>query len=212
MNTSSNTIIPLESIQIATPCRADWDKMSGDDQSRFCGSCAKNVYNLSAMSRDEAQRLILEKEGHLCVQLHRRADGTIITSDCAVGISPMHRSAGAFRSLMAASVAAVLGVFGIRSSQAVESSGAKPKVAQPVNPEMTAEMGIVGPPQTTPKTKEQPQVIMGKPVMPSPTATPKPAPHRVTMGMIAIPVKQPKPKQTTKPAPKKNDAAPKSAR
>ncbi|RYG66595.1 hypothetical protein EON80_15125 [bacterium] len=54
MNTSSNTVISLESIQIATPCRADWDKMSGNGKSRFCGSSAKHVSTLSAMTNGEA--------------------------------------------------------------------------------------------------------------------------------------------------------------
>ncbi|HEY0076993.1 MAG TPA: hypothetical protein VGB77_23105, partial [Abditibacteriaceae bacterium] len=68
----------LDDIRVATPCRADWDKMSGDEQARFCQSCRKNVYNIAMMSRDEALALITEKEGNLCVRLSRRADGTLI--------------------------------------------------------------------------------------------------------------------------------------
>src|SRR3954452_5823731 len=37
----------LESIRIASPCKANWDDMVGDERARFCGQCAKNVYNLS---------------------------------------------------------------------------------------------------------------------------------------------------------------------
>ncbi len=77
--------IALEEICIATPCRADWDKMQGDDKSRFCGSCAKNVYNLSSMTRLEAETLIREKEGQLCVRFFQRADGTMLTTNCPVG-------------------------------------------------------------------------------------------------------------------------------
>lgn len=76
---------PLDNLQIASPCRADWHKMTGDDKARFCGSCQKNVFNISLMSRQEAEALILEKEGNLCVRLARRADGTIITGDCPIG-------------------------------------------------------------------------------------------------------------------------------
>lgn len=74
--------IALEEIKIARPCRADWDAMSGDQRARFCGMCHKNVYDISRMSRVEAENLIREKEGRLCVRLYRRADGTVITSDC----------------------------------------------------------------------------------------------------------------------------------
>src|SRR5688500_3609243 len=53
----------LENIRVATPCRADWKLMTGDERTRHCGDCKKNVYNLSNMTRDEAEALILEKEG-----------------------------------------------------------------------------------------------------------------------------------------------------
>lgn len=76
----------LEKIRIARPCPARWDEMTGDDRVRFCGLCQKNVYNLSAMSKEAATRLIEEREGDLCVRLYRRRDGTILTPDCPVGV------------------------------------------------------------------------------------------------------------------------------
>ena len=79
-------MIPLEQIQIASPCPASWAEMTGTKQVRFCQGCRKNVYNLSAMTRDEAQALVEAKEGHLCVRFYRRADGTMLTQDCPVGL------------------------------------------------------------------------------------------------------------------------------
>src|SRR5687768_15456484 len=76
----------LERVQIASPCTARWEDMRGDDQVRYCGECRLNVYNLSAMSREEAETLIIAKEGKLCAGFHRRADGTILTRDCPVGL------------------------------------------------------------------------------------------------------------------------------
>ena len=29
----------LSAIQIASPCTADWNAMTGDDRARFCGEC-----------------------------------------------------------------------------------------------------------------------------------------------------------------------------
>ena len=46
---------PLDRIKIASPCTADWRFMLGNDLVRFCGQCNKNVYNLSAMKREEAE-------------------------------------------------------------------------------------------------------------------------------------------------------------
>src|SRR5689334_4619149 len=76
----------LENVRIATPCSADWSQMAGDDRVRFCGGCEKNVYNLSAMTRAEAEALVREREGRLCVRMYQRADGTVLTQDCPVGV------------------------------------------------------------------------------------------------------------------------------
>lgn len=82
----SNPVDFLKQIDVATPCSARWDDMTGDDRSRFCGLCKKHVYNLSAMKTQEAAQLIQEKEQKLCVRFYRRADGTILTTDCPVGV------------------------------------------------------------------------------------------------------------------------------
>ncbi|WP_437288983.1 hypothetical protein [Sorangium sp. So ce406] len=77
----------LDSLRVASPCPARWDEMVGDDRVRFCRTCEKNVYNLSEMPRDEAERLVRASAGDLCVRLYRRADGTVLTADCPVGVS-----------------------------------------------------------------------------------------------------------------------------
>ena len=81
----SNFDNPLKNIRIASPCSANWDEMYGNERKRFCGDCQLNVYNLSGMGRKEAEDLILNSEGRLCVRFYRRPDGSIITQDCPVG-------------------------------------------------------------------------------------------------------------------------------
>jgi hypothetical protein len=81
----------LESLRVASPCTASWEAMSGDEQVRFCGSCEKNVYNLSAMTREDAERLLAAREGSVCVRYYQRADGTVMTSDCPVGVKRKRR-------------------------------------------------------------------------------------------------------------------------
>src|SRR3989337_3907613 len=76
---------PLNNIKIASPCPADWNKMIGDERKRYCGDCKLNVYNLSGMTRAEAESLLINSEGRLCVRFFRRADGTVLTKDCPVG-------------------------------------------------------------------------------------------------------------------------------
>jgi len=58
---------------------------------RFCSQCNLNVYNLSGMSREEAEALITKTEGRLCVRFYRRADGSILTQNCPVGLKAIKR-------------------------------------------------------------------------------------------------------------------------
>ena len=55
----------LDHVRVAAPCQADWDQMIGSERVRFCGQCSLNVYNLSAMSRSDAESLIARNEGRL---------------------------------------------------------------------------------------------------------------------------------------------------
>ena len=85
-NTTTRRLPLLNNLKIATPCSESWDGMVGDDQVRFCGGCLKNVYNISAMTTREAQELIADKEGDVCIRMFQRRDGTLINADCPVGI------------------------------------------------------------------------------------------------------------------------------
>ncbi len=81
----------LENLQVASPCHEKWGDMVGDETARFCLKCEKNVYDLSSMTRAEAESLITAKEGKLCVRYYRRADGTVLTADCPEGIARQRR-------------------------------------------------------------------------------------------------------------------------
>lgn len=82
---------PLDQVQVAAPCQADWNQMIGSERVRFCGQCNLNVFNLSGMSRVEAESLIVRTEGRVCVRFYRRFDGSIITKDCPVGLRAIQR-------------------------------------------------------------------------------------------------------------------------
>lgn len=77
---------PLDHVRVAAPCPADWDRMVGDDRDRFCNQCSLHVYNLSGMTRREAETLVSNAEGRVCVRYYRRRDGTILTKNCPVGL------------------------------------------------------------------------------------------------------------------------------
>ena len=83
-----SSVIPLLSnVKVAAPCSASWQSMEAIDGDRvpFCGECKKNVYNLSPMTQTQAEGLLREHEGHLCVRYYQRTDGTILTQNCPVG-------------------------------------------------------------------------------------------------------------------------------
>lgn len=98
----------LDRLYVASPCSADWDAMPGTNQVRFCNQCQLNVYNISAMTRKQAEALIANTEGRLCTRLYRRADGTIITQDCPKGLQAVKRRVSRIAS---AALSALLGVF-----------------------------------------------------------------------------------------------------
>ena len=82
----------LDQVRVASPCKAEWNEMLGDERVRFCLSCEKNVYNLSSMTRDDAESLLRERLGNdLCVRFYQRADGTILTQDCPEGVKKKRR-------------------------------------------------------------------------------------------------------------------------
>ena len=85
----------LDNIRVGTPCRVAWDAMPGDERKRACSKCEKNVYNISELTRAEAEALIIQHEGKLCVRYYQRPDGTILLSDCTIrGAAYWKRRAG----------------------------------------------------------------------------------------------------------------------
>lgn len=108
-------------IELATPCSADWSAMSGDERRRSCAQCRKHVYDLSGLTRDEIRALLSRPEGSPCVRFYQRADGTVLTADCPVGLRERAaRLAWRARAAWAAAVVAILGVLGLGAAADVE--------------------------------------------------------------------------------------------
>src|SRR3954452_18101048 len=105
----------LKHVRVASPCKSDWDQMIGTDRVRFCGQCNLNVYNLSAMTRDQAESLIAANEGRLCVRFYRRRDGSIITQDCPVGLRAVRARLSYWTKASAAAVLTFLAAIGFES-------------------------------------------------------------------------------------------------
>src|ERR1700742_1380056 len=119
---------PLDGVKVAAPCPADWEKMVGDERMRYCGECSLHVYNLSGMTKREAEALIANTEGRLCVRFYRRSDGTVLTRNCPVGLRAPKRRAARIAS---ATLTAVLGFFaGVGINFGISSPAAPPVVGE----------------------------------------------------------------------------------
>ena len=106
---------PLSSIKIASPCSQDWNEMIGTERKRFCGECKLNVYNLSGMTQTEAELLLLNSEGRLCVRFFKRADGTILTKDCPVGWQAVKRRVSRISAAAASLILGIVSGLGLNS-------------------------------------------------------------------------------------------------
>lgn len=140
----------LDRVRVASPCKADWNQMTGDDKVRHCAQCRLNVYNLSGMSREEAESLIQAKEGKLCVRFFQRADGTVLTRDCPVGFARVQRR-------LAAIAAVALGVC------ATITAGLTKLFGEGAAPRPTPQVHVADPTPPDPKPIDPP--FMGKMVM-----------------------------------------------
>jgi hypothetical protein len=137
----------LDRVSIATPCPADWDSMTGDERSRFCALCQKNVYNIASMTAEEAEAFLRGAGGEACLRLYRRADGTVLTSDCPVGVRRRRRRR-AVASVVSAGLVAAGALVAFERSRPV--MGALPSLP------MTTGVMVLEPPPTattTPSTE-----------------------------------------------------------
>ncbi len=160
---------PLKNISVASPCSQDWNAMIGGERKRYCGDCKLNVYNLSGMSRTEAENLLSNSEGRLCVRFYQRADGSVLTQDCPVG----WRAVKARMTKMATAFASL--IFGLIGGLSLNSY---------MKDSNNQTMGSMIPQISNSNIEiEKPEIMMG--AMPA---------NYATMGNIAFPTPAPSPK------------------
>jgi hypothetical protein len=144
---SAKAATTIDRLRIATPCPISWEQMTGDSRVRFCGHCQLNVYNISELSRTEAEALIASSEGRICARLYRRTDGTILTKDCPVGLRALRmrvskRAAAVFAAIASISAAA----FGQQSAAKERKTTCTPqtRITRTTAPSNTTANGISG--------------------------------------------------------------------
>lgn len=153
----------LNDLTVASPCPTTWDQMTGDDRVRHCSFCDKPVYNLSAMTARDAIAFLNEREWRVCTQLFKRADGTVLTQDCPVGLRQRLRQ----RWQRVAGLAASLLAFVLSAGCSSEGDGRGDERVVPKTPSKQ-EAEFVNPPPPP-----------GMPVPPPGWAPPPPPPPKV---------------------------------
>jgi hypothetical protein len=112
--------LDIDNIRIASPCPVGWEAMKGDDRKRHCDLCSLNVYNISEMTRAEAEGLFAKSGDRVCVRIYRRADGTVLTKDCPVGLRKYRKRVATFAG---AALSMVLGLFSVGYGQCKVKTG-----------------------------------------------------------------------------------------
>ena len=157
---------PLNNIHIASPCSADWAGMIGTDRKRYCGECKLNVYNLSGMSTTEAEDLLTQSEGRLCVRYFRRSDGTILTKNCPVGWAKVKQRVSRVATAAFSLLITMLAGIGIMSLLSRNGSGGNGIRTRPGNYEVMGAVAV-----NNSNVSKQPRYEMGDVAIPSSKST-----------------------------------------
>jgi hypothetical protein len=146
--------------------------MPGTNRVRFCGQCRQHVYNLSAMSREAADMVLLANEGRLCVRFFQRPDGTVLTRDCLARVRAFRRRLVGGLSLAAALFLVMLEWAGFRDGthrwRGLEPFRTLAAWTEPERPcimggrEPPANPGGAGPQGLPPPAQGQPPVVPKK--------------------------------------------------
>lgn len=123
----------INSLRVASPCTVGWETMSGDERVRHCNSCELNIYNITEMTKLEVEDLITKRKDRVCIRLYKRADGTVLTKDCPVGIRAYQKRVARF---VGAALTTILGLFSVSFGQKEDKKSidaSKIKIVRTIN-------------------------------------------------------------------------------
>ncbi|MDX2108402.1 MAG: hypothetical protein SFY67_18560 [Candidatus Melainabacteria bacterium] len=143
----------LSKVTLEKPCSQNWDEMVGDERERFCNKCSLNVYNLSSMTRDEAEEFLqVRNDGSVCLNYTSDAEGKVITDNVPRSLRPLRDRLQPILRVVSSFVAA-FGLFATSVFAQEQRLGGKPCV-----------------PTKNQNTQQQTVPMLGSPPVPSQAA------------------------------------------
>ena len=157
----------LANLRLAFRCKESWDDMTGDDRVRACAKCDRQVFNLSDMTREEAEALLATRGVKPCVRFYRRADGTVMTSDCPTGTPREGRRLAMAASTLAAGTALAAAAPAMADPAAPPAAAAPATPVPAATPDPAAAPDMTATPDATSsadpaKVPDDTQVVMGE--------------------------------------------------
>lgn len=121
-------------LTIGTPCHEDWDRMTPNQEGRFCQVCEKTVVDLTQMTQPQMLSIFQEKNGDMCGRMKIEVPRT--ARPAQRGVTQMLQ--GRLRKFAIALLAA-LGFFSISADKVFAQGGVlRGKVAYTITAEVSA--------------------------------------------------------------------------
>lgn len=159
----------LDNLYLAAPCSISWESMAGDERERSCGGCSKSVYNISDMTKREAEAFLLANGTSECMRFYRRTDGTIMTDDCPRALRKIRDNCKVAAKIAVGLVAFVISLpSAIAQSVQTRDTTSIRKNIKDISAPNTVYVTPIAP--GGPMLLGEP-MLMGKPMMPHPTSS-----------------------------------------
>lgn len=167
----------LRQIRVEKPCHESWDKMGGDEKTRFCDKCQYSVNDLTAMTPEEAAARVAETRGRICVRYLPDETG-----------APIYKGTPAWQKLVAAGVISISGLSGCQNAAPLQG-----ETAGVLHPSEISTPTFEEPERTTGKIAAPQEPIMGDLAPPKETApeettyyAPPPSPEELAVEQALI--------------------------
>jgi hypothetical protein len=70
-------------LRVRTACPKSWSELAGSGATRFCSECSLHVHGAAQLTRAQAERLVAEASGRVCMRLQIDPAGAPLYRDAA---------------------------------------------------------------------------------------------------------------------------------